>query len=408
MTAFVRRGACPSLAAPMQTGDGLLLRLTPPWDGWDPAAVVALAEAADRFGNGVLDITARGKLQLRGFTANTVPRFAAALAQAGLAEGPPVMAVGPLAGQDGQEIADPRPLAAQIAAALPDLAPKVSVLVDGGGALHLDGMDADIRLRAEDTRTWHLWAGTAYLGMVDAAAAFQAALMLADKLADKLAACGPDARMRDVVAATGGAATGAVALRRDLEGLARLSLPPSSRPSPRDMAEPIGVHGLRAGVALGVAGAFGTIGARTLAAFARAASASRALRPAPGRTLLAVGVPIDAMEPLQRIADELGLVTRADDPRRRIVACPGAPFCAAAEGATRPVAMRLAAHPAALPDGMLHVSGCAKGCAHPAPAPVTLVGRAGRFGLVRDGTARSDPTVWLTPHDILAELDRLT
>lgn len=399
MTSFVRRGACPSLAAPMQTGDGLLLRLTPPWEGWRPAAVVAMAEAAERFGNGVLDVTARGKLQLRGFTAETVPRLAAALAAAGITEGPPAVAVGPLAGEDRQEIADPRPLAARIAAALPELAPKASVLVDGGGVLHLDGMHADIRLKAQDARAWHLWAGAVRLGTVADALALRAVLMLAERLA----ACGPAARMRDLVAAVGVAA-----LRRDLEGLVRPSPSPQG-PSPGGRrAEPVGVHDLRPGVAMGVAGAFGTTGARTLAAFARAASGTRALRPAPGRTLLALGVPMEAAGTLRRIAAELGLVTHADDPRRRIAACPGAPFCAAAECATRHVAAQLAARPAALPAGMLHLSGCAKGCAHPAPAAVTLVGRAGQFGLVRDGTARSDPRVWLAPDDILAALDRPT
>jgi precorrin-3B synthase len=41
--------------------------------------------------------------------------------------------------------------------------------------------------------------------------------------------------------------------------------------------------------------------------------------------------------------------------------------------------------------GLLHLSGCAKGCAHPGPAAVTLVGEAGRYGLRRDGTAREAP-----------------
>jgi precorrin-3B synthase len=36
-------------------------------------------------------------------------------------------------------------------------------------------------------------------------------------------------------------------------------------------------------------------------------------------------------------------------------------------------------------DPLLHLSGCAKGCAHPGPAAITLVGENGRFALIRNG-----------------------
>ena len=63
-----RRGACPGLSAPMQTGDGLLVRLM-------PAATVALdamaglCGAARQHGNGIIEITARGSIQVRGLSA---------------------------------------------------------------------------------------------------------------------------------------------------------------------------------------------------------------------------------------------------------------------------------------------------------------------------------------------------
>ncbi len=39
-----------------------------------------------------------------------------------------------------------------------------------------------------------------------------------------------------------------------------------------------------------------------------------------------------------------------------------------------------------LPEGeIIHVSGCAKGCAHPAPASVTVVGRDKRCDVLLDG-----------------------
>src|SRR3954469_25523204 len=166
MKATVRRGCCPSLNAPMQTGDGLLLRLTPPLRGWRPGAVAAIAEAAERYGNGVIQATSRGNLQLRGFRSGSVAPLVQTLAEAGVSEGRHVVAMNPLAGLDPQAFADPRTIAAAIAAGLPRLAPKVSVVVDGGGALHLDALEADVRLQAGGGGLWHLSAGAAYLGVV--------------------------------------------------------------------------------------------------------------------------------------------------------------------------------------------------------------------------------------------------
>ena len=39
----------------------------------------------------------------------------------------------------------------------------------------------------------------------------------------------------------------------------------------------------------------------------------------------------------------------------------------------------------------VHVSGCAKGCAHPVAADLTLVGEDGGYQVVLGGTARDKP-----------------
>ena len=44
-------------------------------------------------------------------------------------------------------------------------------------------------------------------------------------------------------------------------------------------------------------------------------------------------------------------------------------------------------------ETIVHVSGCEKGCAHPAAAPVTLVARNGSYDLVLNGTASSPPVL---------------
>ncbi len=357
----------------MQTGDGLLARLPPAT--MPPGAWVALARAAQRAGNGLLDITARGSVQLRGLRAETLD-LADALVPADWPRGALVM-TSPLAGEAADEVADPRPLAARLAAAAPaGLPPKTTVLVDGGGALHLAGEAADLRLVARPDG-WLLGCGDAWLGLGNADAASAAALhLLADMARDTTRAPFAEAR-----------AAAAQQLRP--------TLPPAPAPTP----EAIGIHPLREGVALGVGLPFGRLEAATLIAFAEASNA-RALRGAPGRVLLAFGVP-DAAG-LRRQAAALGLITQPDDPRRRVAACTGAPACGSALLDTRALATALA--PDVPPGALLHVSGCAKGCAHPRPARLTLVGTPQGLGLVRRGRAGDTVARYLHHQDARAVL----
>ena len=100
-----------------------------------------------------------------------------------------------------------------------------------------------------------------------------------------------------------------------------------------------------------------------------------------------------------------GFVTEASDQRRRIAACPGAPLCAQGLIAARALAAEIASQVSFSGDGIaLHVSGCAKGCAHPKPAPLTIVGTAQGCGIVRDGSARDVPMEYADPSDLLAAL----
>ena len=48
VSASIRRGACPGLSAPMQTGDGLLARLTPSGSTISLDALAGLCAAARR------------------------------------------------------------------------------------------------------------------------------------------------------------------------------------------------------------------------------------------------------------------------------------------------------------------------------------------------------------------------
>jgi precorrin-3B synthase len=140
----------------METGDGLLARVHPPGGVLTASQARLIAGAAGTHGNGHLDVTARGNLQIRGLGDGTYPALLERLDQAGLAEpegdGPlRLTAVSPLAGIDPNDRIDALALAGAVEGrldALGDLPAKVFVAVDGGGSVPLDGIGADLHLLA--------------------------------------------------------------------------------------------------------------------------------------------------------------------------------------------------------------------------------------------------------------------
>jgi precorrin-3B synthase len=320
----------------MPTGDGWLVRFAPA-AGLTGAQAAGLADAAGRLGNGRIEVTSRGSLQVRVLTPATARALARVLDELGIEVLAGPVLTGALAGLDAAERDDPRAVAAAIRrrAAGMVLAPKASVVVDGGGALHLDGVGADVRVRALGTGVWEVVGA----GRFDADGAVTAALA----------------------------------------ALAR----PGPRERGREAAVPVGRFALRDGVAVGVGAAFGQVEATALADLAAAVGAGE-LRPAPGRGLIAVGV--DA-ETFLVAAEASGFVVDPADPRLAIVACSGAPACASAHLATRELAVELARRPELLAGVRVHLSGCGKRCAQPAGNCVTLVAGEAGDELLGEGMA---------------------
>jgi len=176
----------------------------------------------------------------------------------------------------------------------------------------------------------------------------------------------------------------------------------------RAPAQPIGTHTLRDGnTAIGVGLPFGHSDARTLQRLvdeARAAGTASA-RPVPDRALLLIGVAPARVSRLVAKAEQLGFLTTPNDPRRRVVACAGAPACAAAEIPTRALAPAIAAT-TLFANQTIHVSGCAKGCAHSASADLTIVGIDGKCGIVPNGCAKDAPVEVVPVDDLLGHMRR--
>jgi precorrin-3B synthase len=420
-----RRGACPGLSAPMSTGDGLLTRFAP-IGTIALAAFKRLCAAARTYGNGIVEVTARGSIQIRGLSAVSARQFADEIARLDIAaqDGVPILC-NPLSGIDADEILDVTPLAFELRhilarrSATPSLNAKVSVAIDGGARLGLARVGADILLTAQSVNGQTLLrvaaggddASAVDLGFVSPDDAAEAAWRLLSLLAER----GHDARARDMIAAEG------VAIFREA-----LSTHPALRwtPAPTDAgqikhdrdklchdAPVIALHPLRDGsFACGIGLPFGhaETGALERLADAAAMAGARGFRAAPDRALLAIGLTERGAADFVAAAEQLGFVTRADDPRRRVLACAGAPLCASAHLATRAMAPQIAvaAAPHLAGDFTIHISGCAKGCAHPAAAALTVVGAAGDCALVANGSTRDAPFAAMPVNDLPAAIER--
>jgi precorrin-3B synthase len=366
MSAVAIKGWCPGAWRPMASGDGLLVRIRTPGGRIDAAQAAGIADLAGRYGNGLIDLTSRANLQIRGVCEAGYPALIERLAQLGLLDSDPDaevrrnLLVTPFwkAGDEASLIA--QELERALAAGPVGLPAKFGFAVDCGSERVLADASADIRIERGDAGELIVRADGAEFGRpVARIEAVKAAIDLAEWFMSSGGLKAGRGRMAAHIA------EGA----RPPESLCGEVKPARNSFVPKPGLTPYGAL---------VGAAFGQM---THATLKWLAGKARGLRLTPWRMLLAEG--------LHEMPQHEGLVTRADDPRLRVISCSGAPRCREAHADTRALAAALAPHLTA--GARLHVSGCIKGCAHPKAAPLTLVATAEGFNLVRDGSARDAP-----------------
>lgn len=364
----VVRGWCPTAWAPMAAGDGMLLRLRPPFGRMTPAQCRLLGTVAGAHGNGAIDLTGRAGLQLRGASPAGCETAREALIAGGLVDPDPIRdGRSLLLAPDWQAGDDTHRIAADLHARLDELPPlpgKIGIAIDAGAARMLTDSPADFRIERGAAGGLILRAEGHARGTALPPGGEAAALIALTRW----------------FVASGGVAAGRMARHAaPLPGWATGTLAPAPNAPP----PPLGTHPL--GVTIGLP--FGRIDAATIMALAGLPGLA-GVRLTPWRRLILEGVAPGAA----------GLPD--PDPRLLAVdACVGAPACPQASVATRPLARALAP----LAPGRLHVSGCAKGCARRQPADIVLTGRDGRFDLARDARAGDPPVATgLSPGQLLA------
>lgn len=373
--------------------DGGLCRIKLPGGVITAAGAEAVADAARRFGNGSVELTNRANVQLRGITPANQDRLIAQVMAAGLgpasagADDVRNLMLSPMAGLDPLAALDTRPLAAELLQTLEQrphyhqLSPKFALQLDGGEAL------AELQ-HAHDLWLSPLWLhGELHLalGLASAignalpvaAVPFRQGMALGLAVLDRfLALAGPaPGRMREVLEHYPASAL--------LEGLDVYQGPFGALP-PRVVPPALGLHlQKQAGqVSVGVSPALGRLPADALSALARLSCevAQGELRLTPWQGVIIPGVAKAQAQAVQAQAQAMGLLVDHRQPLAGLVACTGSAGCQRGLADTKADARQLATLLGrAVP---VHLTGCARSCAYPSVAPMTLLAVSpGRYDL---------------------------
>lgn len=369
------RGWCPGAWRPMSSGDGLIVRVRPRMARLTREQTIGLCDLAMEYGHGLVDFTNRANLQIRGIDAHDHEAVLERLSGLDLldpdpeTEGKRNILVTPF-WADGDLTTRISQALHSALAELPELPAKFGFAIDTGPAPVFSDNSADIRLERDRKGGLVLRADGVMTGRaVSPAQAIPALAELARWFARHSAS--PHRRMAGLI--------GDVPLPDEWQGCAPAS--PAVPPDPGETA---------LGHLLGTP--FGQARAADLKMIMDSSEAW-AMRVTPWRMFL--------LESAKSPGPANPFLGSRNDPAMTTDACPGAPFCPQATVETRQTARELAR----LTGGNLHVSGCAKGCARRTPAAITLVGRDGRYDLVRNGTVWDEPEEQgILPSDLKASL----
>ncbi|WP_371225660.1 precorrin-3B synthase [Roseovarius sp. 2305UL8-3] len=368
-------GWCPGALRPMMSGDGLVVRVRAPMGRLTQEQARGVADLSMRFGSGVIDLSARANLQLRGVEEAGHPALIDGLRNLGLidhdiaAESRRNLVIQPFwrEGDDTHQIAQAltEALANEDA---PDLPGKFGFAVDCGPAPLLNDVSSDIRIERGTDGLICRADGAEHGVAVTSETAATVALSLAHWFVRTGGITDRRGRMADHIDRVGTPEAG-------------------DQPRTLTQSDRTPKPGLTETGAL-IALEFGQMQAGTLARLGKLG----AIRVTPWRMLLVEGQ--------DRLPDLPDLIIDPTDARLKISVCTGAPGCHQGLSSTRDIARALAPHV----RQRLHISGCAKGCAHPAASPVTLTATAeGRFDLIRNGRASDTPARrGLGPDDLVS------
>jgi precorrin-3B synthase len=372
----------------MEAGDGWIVRVRPSRGRIPARRLERLARLARWGGNGIIELTRRANLQIRGVSRTHLEPLRSELLALELAcatpelEAQPQVLVSPLSGLDDR-CPPLEPLAGAVEHVLATssgaaaLSHKFCIVLSGGDdASCAVAGDVHVRLDPAQSGARVFLGGTVADSIALGGCARDDVPELIRRLVASLASTEePRLRLRD-------------ALRSPVLALLLTDLAPLLSPDPSGApswpAPGLGFH-TRKDSWLSVQLPFGSASVDAWIAIAELAEqhGRGEVRLSPSREVLLPGLGATARSAAEAIAAEHGLRLERTKGEPELIACSGAPACLSARAETRALAraLALAAAPAFGSSPTLHVSGCEKGCASSARATLTVVASASGYQL---------------------------
>ncbi|WP_437437932.1 precorrin-3B synthase [Streptomyces olivoreticuli] len=390
--------SCPGALRLHAADDGALARVRLPAGLLTSHQAGVLARLSEELGDGNLDITSRGNVQLRGLSGGCGGELGERLREAGMLpsdrhERVRNTVASPLCGLDGAGHGDVQSWARELDRLLcanPDVTGLSGRFLFGldDGRGDIAALVPDVTLIATGGDQTLLGYGTSASGLrIAAGHGPRAAVLAAEQFLETARVSGTAAwRVKDLPEEHR-PRVGPLAHRLAVAGI--VSAPATLAPPQGAPVEPGQVTGPYGHTALSVAAPLGRLTSAQWRLVVRTAAEYGAgeLRVTPWRGIVVPGLPtVTAPARLAALADA-GLVTSASSPWHRAGACAGRPGCAKSRADVRADAAACLAHQrtGGLP---VYWSGCERRCGHPGGAWVDVLATGDGYEVaVRDGTA---------------------
>jgi len=361
--------ACPGVLHVHAAADGGLARIRVPGGRLRAGQLAALASAAAELGDGALEVTSRGNIQVRGLAAGAGPELAARLRAAGLLpsdthERVRNIVASPLSGRDGAGRRDIRPLVTELDLGL--CADPVLAGLPGRFLFTVDDGRGDVSGLAGDVGLHAVAAGRLALLLAGADSGIR--LTSADAVATALAAA------HGFLAERAAQDSGAWRLAELADGVRRVAGRLDGAPEPPDLVPgPPGpplvgvIAQLDGRVTVAVAIPLGLLtAARTASLCAAARAGADEMYITPWRTAAVPGLRAGDAEAWLAALGHDGLVVAAGSPWLGVTACAGRPGCASALADVRGDAGAGLVDVTRPPGLPVHWAGCERRCGRPA------------------------------------------
>ena len=378
---------CPGVLHAVQAKDGLLIRIRVPGGLIEANQLRAVADLSRGFADGTIEITSRANLQLRAIRNQDLSHIVESISLAGLLPSPQHdrvrnIVTSPIAGLDGEELLDPRPLIHELDRQLRaeplyvNLHPKFSFAIHGGPGRFSRDLD-DISLEAVNLNSaphFHLSIGGLSPGLIvnrsDAVECMLAAAKMCIRLAHE---CGVPVRAKAVMKIPD-------ALKQIADALSHLLTPsPMALTSHTVNEVPVGVYPTTQDGRVSIIPSvpLGRLNPEQARYLADVSSAWKGdIRFAPWRGVVLGSIPKSEAASIVGHLHAMGLSCEGRDGFQGIAACAGITGCEASladvRGDAASLAKRFFGH--AVPSGWtVNLSGCDKQCARRQGATAELI-----------------------------------